>query len=128
MFGRKTPRDEHPQWHHGKNDRQLLEALIEDAINKNGVLENIMADFSKLDANVAQLDTDVATLIAQGSGTGVEDPAIQAGIDNSASAVAGLDAQVVAALTPIVPPTPTPSSNGGPSVPASDNPNVVTPS
>ena len=57
--------------------------------------EILMADFSVLNGNIAQLKTDAEALIAK---VGVEDPAIQQGIDASAAAVAEIDAEVKAKL------------------------------
>ena len=50
-----------------------------------------MADFSKLTTSIATLKTDAEALIAK---VGVEDPAIQAGIDAAQVAVDALDAEV----------------------------------
>lgn len=54
-----------------------------------------MADFSKLNASVAQLKEDAEALIAK---VGVEDPAIQQGIDAAQAAVDAVDAEVKAKL------------------------------
>ena len=54
-----------------------------------------MADFTALNANIAQLKTDAEALINL---QGTEDPAIQAGINAAAQAVADIDAEVKAKL------------------------------
>jgi cell division protein FtsB len=61
-----------------------------------GVIQ--MADFSKLNASVAKLQTDVAALLAA-------QPNVQPQIDAAQAAVDQIDATVVAA-TPTTPPTP----------------------
>lgn len=131
MFNRNRENRRHPDgahyleetdpmnWHQGKNDRKLLEALIEDAIIKNGMLERMMADFTTLNANVSTLQSAANTLIAAiPTGTGVEDPAIQAGIDSAANAVSAVTSQLVAA-TPV---GTTPPPVGVPEVDAAGNP------
>ena len=50
-----------------------------------------MADFTKLTASVATLKADADALIAK---VGVEDPAIQAGIDAAQASVDAIDADV----------------------------------
>lgn len=112
MFGFKHNGD--TMWHENKSDRRLLEALIEDAIYKNEVLETLMGDFTALNAAQAQLDADVATLIAQGSGTSSD----QASIDSATSATQATDAKVVAAIggSGVLP------GNGVPEVDAAGNP------
>ena len=57
--------------------------------------EILMADFSVLNANVAQLKTDAEALIAK---VGVEDPQIQVAINQAAADVAAIDDEVKAKL------------------------------
>jgi len=55
----------------------------------------VMADFSKLDADLVQLKSDAEALIAE---VGVEDPAIQVGIDAASAQVVAIDAEIKAKL------------------------------
>jgi len=59
--------------------------------------KKIMADFTKLNTDIATLATDADALIALKP---TEDPAIQTGIDAAAAAVQAVDAKVKAALPP----------------------------